>query len=356
MAKILVVEDEEIVRSNISEILKAEEFEVAEAENGIEAVKELSRFYPDLIISDIMMPGMDGYELVNYVQGNPLTSSIPIVLLTARAETSDMRRGMQFGADDYITKPFKANDLVQAVRTRLKKQASFNKNFEELKSNISMYIPHELRTPLVSILGFADLIIASLDDLDKDEIRQMALKVKSSGLRLYERVEKFLYFAELELEKTSNHQNDDFSISELYVRNLIATRFKEKNLESISYDVEEGNIKISQDYCARIIIELIDNAFKFSQDDKEIVITGRIKNDEYIFSVADNGIGISEEQIKQISAFKQFDREEYQQEGNGLGLAIVTNILKLTGGRLEIESDPSVSSKISVIIPVHSTN
>lgn len=356
MAKILVVEDEEIVRCNISEILKAEEFEVAEAENGIQAIQELSKFYPDLILSDIMMPGMDGYELVNYVQGNPLTSSIPIILLTARAESSDMRRGMQFGADDYITKPFKANDLVQAVRTRLTKQANFNKKFEELKSNISMYIPHELRTPLVSILGFADLIIASLDDLDKEEIRQMALKVKSSGLRLYERVEKFLYFAELELEKTSNHFDDNFSISEMYVKNMIATRFKEKSIDSVQYDVEESSLKISQDYCARIIIELFDNALKFSHDNKEIKITGYKNNNEYIFSIEDNGIGISEQQIKQISAFKQFDREEYQQEGNGLGLAIVTNILKLIGGRLEIKSEPSISSKVSVIIPLHSAN
>lgn len=354
MPKILVVEDEEIVRSNISEILKAEEFEVAEAENGIQAIKELSKFYPDLILSDIMMPGMDGYELVNYVQGNPLTSSIPIILLTARAESSDMRRGMQFGADDYITKPFKANDLVQAVRTRLTKQANFNKKFEELKSNISMYIPHELRTPLVSILGFADLIIASLDDLDKEEIKQMALKVKSSGLRLYERVEKFLYFAELELEKTSNHKEDDFQISEVYVKNLSATRFKDKKLESTSYDLEEADLNISQDYCARILIELIDNALKFSQEKKEIKITGYVKNDEYFLTVEDSGIGFSDEQIKQISAFKQFDREEYQQEGNGLGLAIVTNILKLLGGRLEIESANSEPTKVSAVIPLRS--
>lgn len=356
MPKILVVEDEEIVRSNIAEILKAEGFEIAEAENGVQAIKELSRFYPDLIISDIMMPGMDGFELVNYIQNNPLTSSIPIILLTARAESTDIRRGMQFGADDYITKPFKANDLVGAVRTRLMKHENYNKKFEELKSNISMYIPHEFRTPLVSILGFADLIINSLDDLDKEEIKQMAVKVKSAGLRLYERVEKFLYFAELELIKTVSIPEEKFSVNDAFVSNLITMKFKGKIPSTLSYKIETANLNISEDYFARIVIELFDNAIKFTQENKQINVSGEKIKDEYIFSVEDNGIGMKEHQIKQIAAFTQFNREEFQQEGNGLGLAIVTNILKLFGGRMEIKSKPAEGCKVSVFIPIKSTN
>ncbi len=351
MKKILVVEDEEIVRSNIVEILESEGFELAEVENGIEAIQKIDQFFPDVIISDIMMPGMDGYELVKYIQNNPFTSSIPIILLTARADSRDVRRGMQYGADDYLTKPFKAQDLIEAVNTRIMKQKNYSKKFEDLKSNISMYIPHELRTPLVSILGFADLIINSLDELNKDEIRQMASKVKNSGLRLYERIEKFLYFSELELIKSEIKPNDTCSVDETLVRNLITTKFKEVNLGSFSISIEDSELKVSQDYFSRVLIELVDNSIKFIKANPRIKITGKNQTNSFVITVEDNGIGMSTNEIKQISAFKQFNREDYQQEGNGLGLAIVNNILGLIDGSMIINSEKNKGTIAEIKMP-----
>ncbi|HET53975.1 MAG TPA: hybrid sensor histidine kinase/response regulator [Ignavibacteria bacterium] len=352
MPKILVVEDEEIVRTNIAEILESEGFQVESAENGISAIQKIDLFFPDVIVSDVMMPGMDGYELVKYIQQNPLTSSIPIILLTARADTQDVRRGMQYGADDYITKPFRAQDLINAVTTRLAKQKNYDRKFHELKSNISMYIPHELRTPLVSILGFADLIINNLDDLEKDEIRQMAGKVKNSGLRLYERIEKFLYFSELELIKTDPRLPEDCVIDQTLVESLLSSKFKEKNIECVEVNIENEKLCLSQDYLSRILIELVDNAYKFIEKDPKIIVNGKTNFSEYILTVEDNGIGMSEIDIKQISVFKQFNREEFQQEGNGLGLAIVKSILDLVGGYFEVESRPGVKTKFIIHIPV----
>lgn len=354
MPKILVVEDEEIVRTNIAEILESEGFQVESAENGISALQKIDQYFPDVIVSDVMMPGMDGYELVKYIQQNPLTSSIPIILLTARADTQDVRRGMQYGADDYITKPFRAQDLINAVTTRLAKQKNYDRKFEELKSNISMYIPHELRTPLVSILGFADLIINNLDDLDKDEIRQMAGKVKNSGLRLYERIEKFLYFSELELIKTDQRLSEDCVIDQTLVESLLSSKFKEKNIECIEVNIEKEKLCISQDYLTRILIELVDNAYKFIEKEPKIIVNGKTNFSEYIITVEDNGIGMSEIEIKQISVFKQFNREEFQQEGNGLGLAIVKSILDLVGGYFEVESSPGQRTKFTIHIPTKS--
>lgn len=351
MPKVLIVEDEEIVRTNIAEVLESEGFEVDSAENGITAIQKIDRFFPDLILSDIMMPGMDGYELVKYIQQNPLTSSIPIILLTARADNQDIRRGMQYGADDYITKPFRAQDLINAVTTRLNKQKNYDRKFEELKTNISMYIPHELRTPLVSILGFADLIINNLDDLEKEEIRQMAGKVKNSGLRLYERIEKFLYFSELELIKSDKRMVETCVIDEMLVKNLLSSKFKDKKIENIHFEIDKSTLTISQDYLTRILIELVDNAFKFIEDEPKITIRGVNNIGEYLLTVEDNGIGMNELEIKQISIFKQFNREQYQQEGNGLGLAIVRSILDLIDGYFEVESKPGEFTKFSIHIP-----
>lgn len=354
ISRILVVEDEEAVRSNIAEILEAEEFLVEQAENGIDAIQKIEKSLPDLIVSDVMMPGIDGYDLVRYIQNNPLTLSIPIILLTARAEMHDLRRGMQYGADDYITKPFKAQDLINAVNTRLKKQKNVNKKFDDLKSNISMYIPHELRTPLFSILGFADLIMTSLDDLDKNEIKQMAAKVKKAGIRLYERIEKFLYFSELELNKSSIQSNESSLVNREFVQCTLNTKFKDRGTEVIKLDIEEGEIKLSHDYFVRILVELIDNAYKFSKGETMISVTAKKENSDYVLTVEDNGIGLTEMDIKQIGTpFKQLNREEFQQEGNGLGLAIVKNILSLAGGSLKIDSKHGKYSKFSVLIPLN---
>lgn len=352
VTRILVVEDEEIVRSNILQFLENEGYELDEAESGFDALRKIEKSIPDLIISDIMMPGMDGYELVKRVQTNPATADIPIILLTARADTQDVRRGMEFGADDYITKPFRGNDLIEAVKTRLKKKENYKRKFEELKSNISLYIPHELRTPLVSIIGFADLLTTSLNDLEHSEIEEMAARVKNASLKLYDRIEKFIYFSELELSKSIELKEAEFTITEHFVSSLLKTKFKDKEPDKIEIKIEETTLSIPEDYFTRIIIELVENAFKFTGNNPDIKVTGQKRDNNYFLCVEDNGRGMSEDEINQIHVFRQFKREMFQQEGNGLGLAIVRNILKITKGELKIESNNESFTKVCVFLNI----
>ncbi len=121
MKKILIVEDNAAVRENLEEILELSEYDVTTAENGKRGIELAKRVKPDLIICDIMMPDLDGYGVLRLLSKKPETASIPFIFLTAKAEKSDMRKGMNLGADDYITKPFEEDDLLQAIETRLKK-------------------------------------------------------------------------------------------------------------------------------------------------------------------------------------------------------------------------------------------
>ncbi len=121
MKKILIVEDNTSVRENLEEILELSEYDVTTAENGKQGVELAKSVMPDLIICDIMMPDLDGYGVLRILSKKPETASIPFIFLTAKAEKSDMRKGMNLGADDYITKPFEEDDLLQAIETRLKK-------------------------------------------------------------------------------------------------------------------------------------------------------------------------------------------------------------------------------------------
>jgi EAL domain-containing protein (putative c-di-GMP-specific phosphodiesterase class I)/AmiR/NasT family two-component response regulator len=133
MKKILVIEDEQIIRENILKLLKAEGFDVTGAENGAQGLNAAVSNLPDVIICDVMMPELDGYGVLMALRSNPVTATLPFVFLTGKAERSEMRQGMELGADDYLTKPFTKAELVGAISSRLKKQEAVAEQYNTLR-------------------------------------------------------------------------------------------------------------------------------------------------------------------------------------------------------------------------------
>ena len=129
MKKILIIEDNQDVRDNLAEILTLSDYEALKAENGKVGVEIATHQKPDLILCDVMMPELDGFGVLHILTKNPETANIPFICLTAKTEKSDIRRGMNLGADDYITKPFDDVELLEAVETRLRKSAKLNQDF-----------------------------------------------------------------------------------------------------------------------------------------------------------------------------------------------------------------------------------
>lgn len=134
MKKILVIEDEQIIRENILKLLKAEGFDVTGAENGAQGLNAAVSNLPDVIICDVMMPELDGYGVLMALRSNPVTATVPFVFLTGKAERSEMRQGMELGADDYLTKPFTKAELVGAISSRLKKQEAVAEQYKILRA------------------------------------------------------------------------------------------------------------------------------------------------------------------------------------------------------------------------------
>ncbi len=181
MITILIVEDEEGLRHNLAELLKEEGFSVIEAENGLVGYEKAKVIEPDLILSDIRMPKLDGYDLLKKLQENPVTAVIPFIFLTARVEMQDLRQGMVLGADDYITKPFKAVDVLNAINSRLKKKDNYLSIVKEFKTILMKRVPHELRTPLVGILGLSSILCDDFDNLPKEDVKEIAERIQYSG-------------------------------------------------------------------------------------------------------------------------------------------------------------------------------
>ncbi len=362
MAKILVIEDEEAIRENILELLEAENFESIGAANGKVGIKMAIEQIPDLILCDMIMPEIDGHGVLKALRSEPITATIPFVFLTAKAEKTDIRLGMELGADDYITKPCTPQELLKAVAIRLEKHKAISrksqKTLDELRSNISMSLPHELRTPLNAIMGFSELILSEYSVLEESDILDMIGHIQISGHRLYRLVQNFLLYTELEIAATNPEllkemRNSEFSCIKSLLSEKARQQAKQANrIDDLQLNLQNSSVAIDSIRLTKILEELLDNAFKFSSEGTPVFVTALVENQRFILSVKDQGRGMTAAQIAQLEAYMQFDRQLYQQAGVGLGLAIVKRITELHGGNLKIENSPHQETIVSVFLPI----
>lgn len=361
LKRILVVEDDSILRENIT-IMLEQEYSVVEADDGSKAIGILEQDYKfDLILSDIMMPNVDGYQLYNFTKSSEILSEIPFIFLTARADNSSVRKGMNLGIDDYITKPFLIDDMLNGIKTRLIKKDKTTKKLDDLKKSISLYLPHELRTPLVSILGNSELISDYYDDLSKSEILELTEAINHSGKRLKYNIEKFLIYADLTTQKAGNFSDKTNDV--VFYSNkhncksaLIDNYHCLQRMDDILLNFSDSNLEITQSDFEILIVELVSNACKFSEKKAPIVVTGKVLNNEYIVTIRDNGRGIEKENIKKIDSFVQFNRSYYQQDGNGIGLAMVKLICEKYNIKFSIESEINKFTIVTLTFPLNETS
>lgn len=193
MAKILVIEDEELVRANIAELLDAEEHDVVTAENGFLGALWAQEHLPELIICDVMMPELNGYEVLETLSENADTAMIPFIFLTAMADKAEIRQGMTSGADDYLTKPFSRAELLEAVNTRLSKREIVQSQYkrereraEDLQEKISKIqantegkdnVIEQLQQDLEKSIPKLNLAIQMLSKLEPGARRDCCLQI-----------------------------------------------------------------------------------------------------------------------------------------------------------------------------------
>jgi len=362
VAKILVIEDEESIRENILDLLEAENFEGIGAINGKVGIKLASEQIPDLILCDMMMPEVDGHGVLKALRSEPLTATIPFIFLTAKADKSDIRTGMELGADDYITKPCTPQELLKAIAIRIEKQKTISRKsqqtLDELRTNISMSLPHELRTPLNAIMGFSELILSEYHVLKESDILEMIGQIQTSGHRLYRLIQNFLLYAELEIAATNPEllkemRNSEFSCVKSLLTQKARQQAKHANrVDDLQLNLHDSSVAIDSVRLAKIVEELLDNAFKFSLEGTPVLLSTLVENQTFILSVKDQGRGMTADQIAQLEAYRQFDRKLYQQAGLGLGLAIVQRLAELHGGKFKIESLPQQETIVCVSLPV----
>ncbi len=363
MTEILVIEDDPLNQEAISATLKHAGYQVTLAENGAFGVELARSNQPDLIICDVMMPWMGGHEVLQLLRNDSKTANIPFIFLTAKTEYAAVRQGMNLGADDYLTKPFIAQELIEAIRTRLERRASIDKEYARRLGNLEGAVihtlPQEIVAPLNTILGYSDLIVSDSDDIPKSQIVELVGEINTSSTKLFRLVENIITYARIEMRKkdidTLNvdiRREFETEVSQDYIASIVKREAAHYRRESdVELDIPQAVcFPVFRDDLAKIIRELVDNAFKFSEPGTPVKLSARSRPGHCVLCVRNEGRGMTPGQIARIGEYVQFERRLQADQGLGLGLAIVKGLVEIYGGELAITSTPNQHTTVQVIL------
>jgi signal transduction histidine kinase len=344
--KILVVEDNPDLRAFIVSNL-FETYLVEQAENGRLGLDLARRMNPDLIISDVMMPEMDGYELCREIRKDPFLSKVPIILVTSKSGGEAVEAGLEIGATDYVPKPFEMRELKARIATHLKNRF-LEKNINERETRLTAIgqmtsaVVHDLKNPLNTIIGFTQIAKQDSEALEEKGISKNLSHVMESSVRLTRMIAEILDFA----RGYAPRLNTESTVLIPFLETTLGNHRIKLNTMGISLisgyeDCDDIQVEFDCDQIHRVIDNLIMNAkegfFTGSHEveEKTIWVTTTFENNHAVIRFADNGPGIQEE-IRN-SLFEPFTTIG-KKTGTGLGLATVRNIVSAHSGKIAVES------------------
>lgn len=363
--KILIVDD---VMSNVlllKVLLTNEKFAIATASNGRQALEQVEKENPDLVLLDVMMPDMSGFEVAQHLKSNPQTAEIPIIFLTALNSTADIVKGFQVGANDFISKPFNKEELIIRVTHQISlvatKRLILSKT-EELQRTIAgrdkLYsvIAHDLRSPMGSIKMVLNMLILNLPfekiGAEMYELLTMANQTTEDVFSLLDNLLKWtksqigklnVVYQDVDLVEVTDGVIEIFSM----VASLKKIRIREMKPERMMVNADIDMLKT-------VVRNLLSNAIKFSKENSEILVKMEEVNGMAVVSVQDHGCGISEEGQKKLlhadTHFSTFGTNN--EEGSGLGLLLCKDFVVKNGGKLWFTSKEGEGSIFSFSIPV----
>lgn len=366
-ATILVVEDDKHLMEGIRDILEINDYNVLTATHGKAGLEVLTcqPVPPDLIVSDIMMPYMNGYEFFEAVRAQSNWITIPFIFLTAKGERDDIHRGKRMGVEDYVVKPFSADDLLVAVSAKLDRKrqldAAAQGGIAEIKRNILTILNHEMRTPLTYVVAYADMLNRDGSDLGPDDMRGFLRGINAGANRLRRLVESFILLAELETGEAEHtfalrrQPTQDFSV----VLQNVHTKFTDiAEGIGVCLELEAPDelppVIADQEYLSSAVECLVDNAIKFTdQPDRAVTVRVTPSSEGGVeIAVQDQGRGIPPRELEHIfESFYQIDRAQFEDQGAGSGLAIVKAVVRLHQGTIDVSSAPGQGSTFTIKLP-----
>lgn len=356
---ITLIDDDELILSVTGKMLKKAGYQVTTFCDPLKAIEDLQVSAPDLIICDIKMPNLNGFELFDRTQDRIELQDIPFIFLSACDDTSSIVKGKKIGADDYITKPYDRNELLAVIEGKIKKSLArkndlVEKKFENYKKEFAKIINHEIRTPLTIINTCSELLLDQ--QITGDEIEEIRDIFKSGLSRLNSMIQDISTVIDLSEQTKSPDDLEDLRVRiepHEIVRQIVddlQDQIRKKNITSrMEFSSPVSKIYGNYNQLFSAFRKIIENAVKFNKNGGLLKISIFEKEGTVTITVEDRGPGIREEYGDKIfSLFTQVDRDELEQQGLGLGLTIASRYIQINNGTIKIDSTPGEGTVFSI--------
>ncbi|MCF3651072.1 ATP-binding response regulator [Synoicihabitans lomoniglobus] len=347
MSSILLIDDDENLLTLLSELFGIEGFRVISASDGEQGLRLARAHRPDIIVSDIRMPGLDGHEALAAVRATPGLEDTPIILITGEADFVDMRKGMEGGADDYIPKPFDSQKLLDTVQKHLDRAArrrdAASQELRSLRRSLSAILPDDMIEPLHEIIGCASVIEIDAEVMPASELKDFARNIIASAESLNRRIESFMIFSHLEAGSLKLALSADSPIHDLVRHAAEQVARRHRRVETLRLDLEQVRAPIARDLLAKAIIELVSNACRYSIKTEPIDVKLTSTPDDFTITVTDHGMGIGEDKLAAL--------QDEEKPAHGYGLTLARRLTHAMGGDWVLDNQPKVGVTAKLTFP-----
>jgi two-component system, sensor histidine kinase and response regulator len=367
---ILIVDDIPENLQLLGNILSLKGLQVSFATNGQQALDSIAYDAPDLVLLDVLMPEMDGYEVCRQLKRNPATKDIPVIFLTAITDLDAIIKAFELGAVDYVTKPFNATELVTRVFTQL--ELSKTKKIVELQNELLLsqnielkqlnstkdkffsIIAKDLKNPINTLIGYSEMLVNSYDNMDEDKIRKLHNSLYASSKMAYNVLDDLLLWSKLQtgaiaLKPTFLPIKEAIDETVQLISNTAGNKGIELNVETlVSHQVYADKATIKT-----LLKNILSNAIKFTSRNGRISITTS-ENEEFIkITIKDTGVGMRQEVVENLFKLDsaQTTPGTERESGTGLGLIVCAEIISRNKGKIEASSQLGIGTEISVQLP-----
>lgn len=360
---VLVVDDNPKNLQIIALTLRDLNYRLIIADNGKKAIDLSGRHKIDLILLDIMMPGIDGFEVCKVIKSNPQYQNIPIIFLTALSEKTNLVKGFELGAVDYITKPFNKEELISRIKTHLElkfardelqKATNHLTELNAIKDKMFSVIGHDLRSPIGSLKMTLDMLANSIERYDTNRLKETIASLSKTSEEVFGLLENLLWWARSQNGNLTIHTENialaDF-VSSLFYLNKSSLLLKDIQFEKNIAD--DTKVFADHNILKTVLHNLLTNAIKFTPNGGTVSISSELEDNRIKIRVSDTGIGIPEENIPKLFDEKQFFTTPgtSNESGSGLGLLLCKKFVQASQGEIRVESRQGKGSTFTIEIP-----
>ncbi len=360
---ILIVDDNKKNLQVLGNVLHEEGYKIAVAQDGYQAVKLAEKVLPGLILLDVMMPGIDGYEVCMSLKSKKELKNIPVIFLTAKSETTDIVEGFKRGGVDYITKPFKKEELLARIGTHmelaiarklLKKRAEDLNAANAAKDKLFSIIAHDLRHPLADLKTLLELLLFDYERFTKEDIIKCFKEIRDTTDEAYNLLQNLLQWSRKEMNSLP-FEPAFFKLNDVVDSTIRLFRQStgKKNIKVTFSNGDDIRVFADKNMIEAVLRNLVNNAIKFSYQDSTIIIEAKKENDEVEVRVKDFGHGIKKEHKEALLSENVAisTRGTNNEKGTGVGLNLCIDFIKKNKGRLWFESEEGKGSTFYFTIP-----